>query len=274
MQHKKITFIGAGNMAGSIISGLVKGGYPADSICASAPSLTNTQKLADEFSILNSQNNKESASWADIIVLGVKPQMMADVCQALVDEGVDFSNKLIISIAAGISVNRLQSILGEGTAVIRTMPNTPSLLQQGMTGLYASQEVSEQDKTFAGELMSSVGEIVWVTEESQINGIIAASGSSPAYFFLFMEAMQNKAIEMGFSKEDARLLVQQAAIGSAEMVKQNPQLDITTLRNNVISKGGTTAEAVRTFNELELPEIVAKAMQAASDRGAEMEKLF
>jgi len=274
MQHKKITFIGAGNMAGSIISGLVKGGYPADSICASAPSLTNTQKLADEFSILNSQNNKESASWADIIVLGVKPQMMADVCQALVDEGVDFSNKLIISIAAGISVNRLQSILGEGTAVIRTMPNTPSLLQQGMTGLYASQEVSEQDKTFAGELMSSVGEIVWVTEEYQINGIIAASGSSPAYFFLFMEAMQNKAIEMGFSKEDARLLVQQAAIGSAEMVKQNPQLDITTLRNNVISKGGTTAEAVRTFNELELPEIVAKAMQAASDRGAEMEKLF
>ncbi len=274
MQHKNITFIGAGNMAGSIINGLVKSGYPAKQICASAPSLTNTQKLADDLSILNSQDNNQSAQWADVVVLGVKPQMMAAVCQTLVDAGVDFSNKLVISIAAGVSVARLQSILGDNTAVIRTMPNTPSLLQKGMTGLFASQQVSKEDKAFSGELMAAVGEIVWVEEEAQINAVIAAAGSAPAYFFLFMEAMQTKAIEMGFSEEDARLLVQQAAIGSAEMVKQNPQLDLATLRNNVISKGGTTAEAVRTFNELNLPEIVGKAMQAASDRGAEMEKLF
>tara|TARA_R110001583_G_scaffold7040_2_gene35122 strand:+ start:2902 stop:3726 length:825 start_codon:yes stop_codon:yes gene_type:complete len=274
MQHKKITFIGAGNMAGSIINGLVKGGYPAELICASAPSLTNTQKLVAELSITSSQDNKQSAQWADVIVLGVKPQLMADVCQALVDDGVDLTNKLIISIAAGVSVSRFQSILGKETAVIRTMPNTPSLLQKGMTGLFASQQATQQDKSFASELMSAVGEIVWVEQESQINAVIAAAGSAPAYFFLFMESMQNKAIEMGFSEADARLLVQQAAIGSAEMVKQNPQLDLATLRNNVISKGGTTAEAVRTFNELDLPEIVAKAMQAASDRGEEMEKLF
>ena len=274
MQHKKITFIGAGNMAGSIINGLVKGGYPAELICASAPSLTNTQKLVTALSITNSQDNKQSAQWADVIVLGVKPQMMADVCQALVDDGVDLSNKLIISIAAGVSVSRFQSILGKETAVIRTMPNTPSLLQKGMTGLFASKQATEQDKHFAGELMSAVGEIVWVEQESQINAVIAAAGSAPAYFFLFMESMQKKAIEMGFSEADARLLVQQSAIGSAEMVKQNQHLDLTTLRNNVISKGGTTAEAVRTFNEQGLPEIVAKAMQAASDRGEEMEKLF
>lgn len=274
MQHKKITFIGAGNMAGSIINGLVKGGYPAELICASAPSLTNTQKLVTELSITSSQDNKQSAQWADVIVLGVKPQMMADVCQALVDDGVDLTNKLIISIAAGVSVSRFQSILGQETAVIRTMPNTPSLLQKGMTGLFASKQATEQDKHFAGELMSAVGEIVWVEQESQINAVIAAAGSAPAYFFLFMESMQKKAIEMGFSEADARLLVQQSAIGSAEMVKQNQHLDLTTLRNNVISKGGTTAEAVRTFNEQGLPEIVAKAMQAASDRGEEMEKLF
>ncbi len=274
MQHKKITFIGAGNMAGSIINGLVKGGYPAELICASAPSLTNTQKLVTALSITSSQDNKQSAQWADVIVLGVKPQMMADVCQALVDDGVDLSNKLIISIAAGVSVSRFQSILGKETAVIRTMPNTPSLLQKGMTGLFASKQATEQDKHFAGELMSAVGEIVWVEQESQINAVIAAAGSAPAYFFLFMESMQKKAIEMGFSEADARLLVQQSAIGSAEMVKQNQHLDLTTLRNNVISKGGTTAEAVRTFNEQGLPEIVAKAMQAASDRGEEMEKLF
>jgi pyrroline-5-carboxylate reductase len=274
MQHRKITFIGAGNMAGSIINGLVKGGYPANLICASAPSLTNTQKLADQLSITHSQDNNQSATWADVVVLGVKPQMMADVCQSLIDGGVDFSNKLVISIAAGVSVKRFQSILGSTTGVVRTMPNTPSLLQKGMTGLYASAQVSDQDKTFSSELMSAVGEIVWVKEESQINAVIAAAGSAPAYFFLFMESMQAKAMEMGFNQEEARLLIQQAAIGSAEMVKQNPQLDLTTLRNNVISKGGTTAEAIRTFNELNLPEIVAKAMQAAADRGEEMEKLF
>lgn len=274
MQHKKITFIGAGNMAGSIISGLVKGGYPAELICASAPSLNNTQKLSDEFSILNSQNNAESALWADVVVLSVKPQMMAMVCEALIADGVDFSKKLVISIAAGVSVARFQSLLGENTAVIRTMPNTPSLLQKGMTGLFSSPQVSNDDKNFSGELLAAVGEIVWVEEESQINGIIATSGSAPAYFFLFMEAMQTKAIEMGFSEEEARLLVQQTAIGSAEMVKQNPDVDLATLRINVTSKGGATAEALRTFNELALPEIVSKAMQAASDRGAEMEKLF
>jgi pyrroline-5-carboxylate reductase len=274
MQHKKITFIGAGNMAGSIVNGLVKDGYPANMICVSAPSLNNTKKLSDELSVINSQNNVESAQWADVVVLGVKPQIMASVCESLIKDGVDFTNKLVISIAAGVSVDRLQKIIGDQVSVIRTMPNTPSLLQKGMTGLFASPQVSEKDKNFAGELMSAVGEIVWVEQEAKINSVIAASGSAPAYFFLFMEAMQTKAMEMGFSEQEARLLVQQTAIGSAEMVKQNPDLDLMTLRNNVTSKGGSTAEAIRTFNELALPEIVAKAMQAASDRGAEMEKLF
>ncbi|PKH03624.1 pyrroline-5-carboxylate reductase [Psychromonas sp. MB-3u-54] len=274
MLHKKITFIGAGNMAGSIISGLAKSGYPADLICACAPSANNTQKLADQFSIKASQDNVTAVNWAEVIVLGVKPQMMADVCQAMVDQGADFSNKLVISIAAGVSVQRLQSLVGEKAQIIRTMPNTPSLLQKGMTGLFAAEQVSEEYKTFAGDLMSAVGETVWVNEESMINSVIAASGSSPAYFFLFMEAMQTKAIEMGFDPEQARLLVSQAALGSIEMVKQNPDISIGKLRENVTSKAGSTAKALDTFNELQLTEIVAKAMQAASDRGEEMEKLF
>jgi pyrroline-5-carboxylate reductase len=274
MLHKKITFIGAGNMAASIISGLVKSGYPAELICASAPSVNNTQKLTEQFSIKNSQDNAASAEWAEVVVLGVKPQMMATVCQALADQGIDFSNKLVISIAAGVSVQRLQSLLGENTQVIRTMPNTPSLLQKGMTGLFAGEQVSQEYKNFADELMSAVGETVWVQEEGMINAVTAASGSSPAYFFLFMEAMQNKAIEMGFDPEQARLLVSQSALGSIEMVKQNPHISLSTLRENVTSKGGTTAQALSTFNELQLSEIVAKAMQAASDRGEEMEKLF
>jgi len=274
MLHKKITFIGAGNMAGSIINGLVKDGYPAELICASAPSLANTEKLSAELAILSSQNNAQSAEWADVIVLSVKPQIMASVCEALIKDGVDFSNKLVISIAAGVSVTRLQTIFGANTAVIRVMPNTPSLLQKGMAGLFACPQASTEDATFAGDLLAAVGEIVWVDKEDKINSIIAASGSSPAYFFLFMEAMQAKAMELGFSEQEARLLVQQSAIGSAEMVKQNPDLDLATLRNNVTSKGGSTAEAIRTFNEKALTETVAQAMQAASDRGAEMESLF
>jgi pyrroline-5-carboxylate reductase len=117
MQHKKITFIGAGNMAGSIISGLVKDGYPADFICASDPSVENTQKLSEQYAIQGSQDNVQAAKRSEVVVLAVKPQLMADVCQTLVDQGVDFSDKLVISIAAGVSVQRLQSLLGENTAV-------------------------------------------------------------------------------------------------------------------------------------------------------------
>ncbi|WP_019616254.1 pyrroline-5-carboxylate reductase [Psychromonas ossibalaenae] len=274
MLHKKITFIGAGNMAGSIISGLIQHGYPADFICACDPTIENTQKLSTLHAVKGSQNNAASADWSNVVVLAVKPQIMGTVCQALAEQGVDFSNKLVISIAAGISVQRLQSLLGEDTAVIRTMPNTPALLQKGMTGLFASAQVNTEDRIFAGELMQAVGETVWVEDETMINAVIAASGSAPAYFFLFMEAMQAKAVEMGFDQEQARLLVLQSALGSAEMVKQNPDINLATLRENVTSKGGTTAEALRTFYELDLSETVAKAMQAASDRGAEMEKLF
>jgi pyrroline-5-carboxylate reductase len=274
MLHKKITFIGAGNMASSIISGLIKDGYPSDSICASQPNIEATDKLVKQFSIKSSQDNNAPARWAEVIVLAVKPQIMAKVCQALTDAGIDFSNKLVLSIAAGISVKRLQSLLGENTPVIRIMPNTPSLLQKGMAGLFASQEVNRENKNYAGQLMQAVGEMIWVEKESMIDAVIAASGSAPAYFFLFMEAMQAKAQQMGFSEEQARQLVLQTMLGSAEMVKSNPDISISKLRENVTSKDGSTAAALNTFNESGLTETVAKAMQAAADRGAEMESLF
>ena len=274
MLHKKITFIGAGNMASSIISGLIKDGYPSDAICASEPNKEVTDKLVTQFSIKGSQDNSASSTWAEVVVLAVKPQIMAVVCQALSDSGVDFSNKLVISIAAGISVKRLQSILGENTPVIRTMPNTPALLQKGMAGLFASPQVDVANKNYAASLMQAVGEMIWVEDEKMIDAVTAASGSAPAYFFLFMEAMHAKAKQMGFDDEQAKKLILQTALGSAAMVAQNPELSIATLRENVTSKGGTTAAALETFNELGLTETVAKAMQAAADRGAEMEKLF
>ena len=271
MQHKKIAFIGAGNMASSIIRGLLKDGYPSKCILASEPTLENTQKLADELAIKTSQQNQLAVEWADVVVLAVKPQIMAVVCNALINDGASFENKLVISIAAGISVESLTASLGD-VAIVRTMPNTPALVQKGMTGLFAPSSVKQDDRDFATSLMNAVGKTLWVKEESMINAIIAASGSSPAYFFLFMQAMQDKAIEMGFTEQEARLLVQQSAMGSAEMVQENPQISLETLRQNVTSKGGTTAEAINTFSTLSLPETVAKAMQSAADRGAEMER--
>lgn len=274
MQHKKITFIGAGNMASSIISGLIKDGYPCDAICASEPNLQATDRLVKEFAIKGSQDNSASAIWAEVIVLAVKPQIMGAVCQALADAGIDFSKKLVISIAAGISVQRLQSLLGETIPVIRVMPNTPALLQKGMAGLFASQQVSAQNKTYASQLMQAVGEMIWVEEEPMIDAVTATSGSGPAYFFLFMEAMHAKAVQMGFTDQQAKQLVLQTALGSVEMVAKNPDISIATLRENVTSKGGTTAAALDKFKQLELTETVAKAMQSAADRGAEMQSLF
>jgi pyrroline-5-carboxylate reductase len=158
--------------------------------------------------------------------------------------------------------------------LVRVMPNTPSLIGKGMSGMFATTTVSKADKVFAENLMRAVGEVCWVEQESGINGIIAAAGSAPAYFFLFMEAMQAEAIRQGFDPQTARLLVQQSAAGAAEMVVANPDTELATLREQVTSKGGTTAEALRTFNEHQLSDTVAKAMRAAISRAEEMEKLF
>ena len=195
---------------------------------------------------------------------------MGVVCQALTDSGVDCSNKLVISIAAGISVKRLQSLLGENTPVIRTMPNTPSLLQKGMAGLFASQQVDTANKIFAAQLMQAVGEMMWVEKESMIDAVTATSCSGPAYFFLFMEAMHAKAKQMGFNDEQAKQLVLQTALGSAEMVAKNPDISIATLRENVTSKGGTTAAALQTFDDHETAKIIHRALMAAHDRAIEL----
>ncbi|EGA69291.1 pyrroline-5-carboxylate reductase [Vibrio sinaloensis DSM 21326] len=272
MEHKKIAFIGAGNMVKAIVSGLVAGGYPAKLITATAPSETRRLPLEQQFGICTTNDNQQAATDADVVVLSVKPQMMAEVCKPL--QGVDWSNKLVISIAAGIQSERFNQMLNSQLNLVRVMPNTPSQLGLGMSGLYAPAHVCEQDKAFAAELMQACGKVCWVEQESGINNIIAAAGSAPAYFFLFMEAMQAEAIAQGFDQQTARLLVQQSALGAASMVVGNPDTDLATLRENVTSKGGTTAEALRTFNQHQLSDIVAKAMQAAVARAEEMESLF
>lgn len=275
MQHKRtLAFIGAGNMSRSIIAGLIQAGYPAGRIIAANPSRPKLDELADQFGIRITQNNAEAAREADVIVLAVKPQLMAAMLEALVAELGSLAGKLLISIAAGIKVERLQEMAGGHSRIIRTMPNTPSLLGLGMTGLYAPSGIEQADRDFAEQMMQAVGKTLWVAQESGINGVIAAAGSAPAYFFLFMQGIAEEAEAMGFTPEQARLLVQQTALGAAAMVEQNPELSLQALREQVTSKGGTTAEAVKTFQEQGLKPLTSRAMQAAVTRAAEMETLF
>ncbi len=272
MEQRTIAFIGAGNMAHAIIAGLVASGYDAKKIIATAPSEVRRKPLADKYGIRTTSDNLAAAQEADVVVMAVKPQLMEEVSKPL--QAIDYSNKLVISIAAGISAVRFDQMFATELNLVRVMPNTPSLVNKGMSGLYASERVSQQDKDFTAQLMSAVGEVCWVEQESGINNVIAAAGSAPAYFFLFMQAMQEEAMTQGFDEQTSRRLVQQAALGAAEMVQANPDVSLAELREQVTSKGGTTAEAIRTFNENNLSDIVAKAMQAAVARAEEMEKLF
>lgn len=172
MEQRTIAFIGAGNMAHAIIAGLVASGYDAKKIIATAPSETRRKPLEEKYGIRTTSDNLAAANEADVVVLAVKPQLMADVCAPL--QAVDYSNKLVISIAAGISVARFNEMLATELQLVRVMPNTPSLVNKGMAGLYAAQSVSQKDKDFTSELMSAVGEVCWVEQESGINSVIAA----------------------------------------------------------------------------------------------------
>ncbi len=273
MQQRKLTFIGAGNMAQAIVAGLVSSGYPASLITVCAPSEHHRAALAARYGVNHHGDNAAGAHDADVIVLAVKPQLMAEVCRQLAAT-VDFSGKLVLSIAAGVNVSRFYALLGENLAIVRIMPNTPSLVGKGLSGLFAPSGVSESDRAFSADLMRAVGKICWVEDESGINGVIAAAGSAPAYFFLFMDAMQQQAVSMGFDEPTARMMVLQAASGAAALAEANPDQPFSVLRQNVTSKGGTTAAALQVFEQQQLNHTIAEAMQAAVARAEEMEKSF
>ncbi|ARX08515.1 pyrroline-5-carboxylate reductase [Proteus mirabilis] len=272
MEHRNIAFIGAGNMAHAIIAGLVNGGYPAKNITVSSPSEVRREPLEKEFAIQSTCDNISAVENADVIVLAVKPQMMAEVCKPL--QHIDFGQKLVLTIAAGIPASRYNDYLATSLRLIRIMPNTPALVGKGLSGMFAQNTITPEDKQFADALMKSVGTTVWVEQESAINDIIAVAGSAPAYFFLFMESMQQEAERLGFSADVARAIVQQAASGSTALAEKQNSLPFSTLREQVTSKGGTTAAALAQFYAGKLPENVALAMQAAIKRAQEMEKQF
>lgn len=266
----RIAFIGAGNMNGAVLRGAITSGIPADNITVSNPSLPKLEVLKQETGVHITQDNAEAVSQADIIVLGVKPQKMAGVCEALADNLPNLSNKLFVSVAVGITIARLEEVLRCDAAVVRVMPNTPSVLGFGASGLHANSRVNDQQKQQVQQLTDAVGQSFWLETEAEIDTISAISGSGPAYFFRFMEAMVEGAIKLGYDSQTARALVQQTAMGAAQMVKHNDQTSISDMRRQVTSPGGTTAEAIATFEQYDLDKIVDDAMQAAITRAGEI----
>lgn len=263
-----VTFIGAGNMASAIIAGMVQGGYPAAAITATATRDTTLQPLHDKLGIHTSTDNHAAIAEADVVVLSVKPQIMRKVCESL-REPIQRRRPLIISVAAGLSADTLDQWLGGDLAVIRCMPNTPSLVGVGASGLFANPRVSDAQHQLATQLMESVGITAWVEEESLIDAVTAVSGSAPAYFFLIFEAMEDAGVKLGLDAETARRLTMQTALGAATMAMRSDKPP-AELKRNVMSPGGTTEQAIAHLDQAGLRDILGGAMRACAQRASEM----
>lgn len=264
MTDLRIAFIGAGNMASSIIGGLLKKGVPASSIIASDPNPQTLSTLNDIGPVETTCDNNEAITKADVVILAVKPQVMQSVLEA-VQTTAQQHRPLFISIAAGIESHSLDKWLGGDMAIVRCMPNTPALVQTGATGLYANANVTAAQRTNAYDILAAVGIALWVNNESDLDAVTAVSGSGPAYFFLVMQAMQAAGEQLGLSPETARQLTLQTALGSAKMAVAS-DVDVAELRRRVTSPKGTTHEAINVFQQAGLEELFAKAMTACRDR--------
>ena len=269
---QKITFIGGGNMATSLIAGLINNGYAAADIHVAEPDQEKCDALHQQYGIATFTNNQQASAEASIIVLAVKPQVMQLVCKDIA-QVVQDKQPLIISIAAGLLSKDISRWLGDNISMVRCMPNTPSLLNEGATGLYANDKVSAQQKQQADQILSTAGINVWVDTESLLDAVTAVSGSGPAYYFLFMEAMQSAAEKLGLNSQQAKQLTLQTALGAARMAIESED-DTSTLRAKVTSKGGTTEQAIKTFEASQLRDIVMQAMQAANDRAIELAEIL
>ena len=270
MKIQKIGFIGGGNMASSLISGLIASGHSPQHLWVSDINPDTLKALAENLNVNTSASNDAVINEVDVIVLAVKPQILSSVAKsaaALIQQ----KKPLVVSIAAGISQHSLSQWLGADTAIVRCMPNTPALVLTGATALHANARVTAEQRNLAENIMRSVGIALWVKDESELDAVTAVSGSGPAYYFLLMEAMEKAALELGLSEVTARLLVQQTALGAAKIALESSESP-EQLRKRVTSPGGTTQRAIETFEQGGFTELVSKALHAARDRSIEMSK--
>ena len=266
MSNMRIAFIGAGNMASSLIGGLLAKGLDAAQIRASDPGAETRARVSAEHGIELFADNAQAVQDADVIVIAVKPQVMKAVCQDL--RAHLEPHQLLISIAAGITCTSLQNWLGN-QPLVRCMPNTPALLGKGVSGLFATAAVTAEQRQQAEDLLSAVGIAVWVDTEAQIDAVTAVSGSGPAYFFLLIEAMTDAGVKLGLPREVAKQLAEQTALGAAHLAVAS-DVDAAELRRRVTSPAGTTEAAIKSFQADGFAASVEKALSAAAHRSAEM----
>ena len=263
-----IAFVGAGNMASSIIGGLIESGHPAQCISAADPFAASLERLQEIAPVAIYSDNAEAVANADVIILAVKPQVMAEATDTIAS-AVQANSAVVISIAAGVTIGSMEARLGAQSAIVRCMPNTPALLGCGASGLFANHNVSEQQRQYAESILSAVGITTWVDTEQALDAITALSGSGPAYFFLFMEAIIDAGCELGLDRDTATTLATQTGLGAARMAMES-EVDLAELRRRVTSPAGTTERAIQTFEQDGLRDVVNNAMRAAADRAAEM----
>ena len=271
MQSKlKIAFIGGGNMAQALIGGLAGKLTAATNIHVIDVMPSTLKLLSERFGVTTATAPSDALSMSDVIVLAVKPQQLREVVATI---NPFLTSQLVLSIAAGIRAADISRWLGGHQAIVRTMPNTPALIGQGITGAYAMSGVTELQKESADALLRAVGATVWVTDEAQIDAVTAISGSGPAYVFYFIEAMQQAATELGLSAEQGRQLAQATFAGAAGLASQSDE-PISLLRERVTSKGGTTYAALTSMEASGVKAALVKALHAAADRGRELGEEF
>ncbi len=263
-----LAFIGGGNMARSLIGGLIARGHAPDAIHVAEPVEALREALARDFGVRVHASAADAAADADVWLLAVKPQVMRTVCGDL-SALAQARRPLAISIAAGITAAQLERWLGGGVAVVRAMPNTPALLGAGITGLYANDRADAAQRNAAAALLAAVGPTVAIADESLMDAVTAVSGSGPAYVFLLAEAMQAAGEAEGLAPDAARQLAAQTLLGAARMLTESGE-DAGVLRARVTSPNGTTQAAIETFQAGGFEALVAKAIHAATERGRQL----
>ncbi|ENU94030.1 MULTISPECIES: pyrroline-5-carboxylate reductase [Acinetobacter] len=263
--NKNICFIGGGNMAQALIGGLLSRGLPTTRITVSDP-VEQIRHVLEEKGIQTTTDNVEAIKNADVVVLAVKPQVLATVLQPL--NGL-LSDKLVISIIAGAEIQTISDLIGGSLRIVRVMPNTPALVQTGAHGIYASEAVDAQDRELTSQILAATGLTIWVENEAQIDAVTAVSGSGPAYFFYLMESMIRAGKNLGLDEKVATALTLQTALGAAQMAITSSNSP-AELRKNVTSPNGTTQAALEVFDRAQISQNIQAALAAAQKRSQEL----
>jgi pyrroline-5-carboxylate reductase len=272
MSHLELTVLGAGNMGRALIGGLLRHGMRPEQITVAESKEAARAELSRELGVAATADNAAAIAKANLIVLAVKPQDAGAALAALAP-GLQQRRPIVLSVAAGVRIQALQSWCGAGVPVIRAMPNRPAFAGAGITGLFAPAEVDTGQRAIAAQTMQSVGEVVWVATEEALDVVTALSGSGPAYFFLLAEAMMQAGVELGLPVDTARRL-SIATLHGAGLLAQGSDGDLARLRAEVTSKGGTTEAALRTLQAADLNGLVSRAIAAAAARSRELAEQF